>query len=99
VIDVQGAGIQPPAAPNAPHSLVRAVRGGQRGVPDYDPAIESMVLHTLPANRFVDPASIALELNLIVWDADKALPRLVVRGTRVKILILKGHVSAACPQM
>lgn len=48
--------------------------------PDYDPAIEPLVLDFLPIDRFVDLATIARELDLIVWDASKALRRLVARG-------------------
>ena len=48
--------------------------------PDYDVAIEPLVLAALPTDRFADPASIALKLDLIVWDAGKALQRLKARG-------------------
>ncbi|WP_174292358.1 DUF6527 family protein [Sphingomonas bacterium] len=59
--------------------------------PDYDPAIEPLVLDALPADRFVDPATIAQELDLIVWDAGKALRRLVARGdAREGVGSLKG---------
>jgi hypothetical protein len=59
--------------------------------PDYDPAIEPLVLDVLPVNRFIDPVTIAQQLDLIVWDAGKALRRLVARGeAREGVDSLKG---------
>lgn len=48
--------------------------------PDYDPAIEHLVLDALPADRFVDPGTIAMQLDLIGWDVAKSLRRLAEKG-------------------
>ena len=48
--------------------------------PPYDQGIEPLVLEALPIDQHTDAANIALRLNLIVWDAAKALRRLVARG-------------------
>jgi hypothetical protein len=48
--------------------------------PDYDQGIEPLVLEALPIDRHLDALTIALRLNLIVWDAAKALRRLAARG-------------------
>jgi hypothetical protein len=62
--------------------------------PDYDPAIEPLVLDALSGDRFVDPATIAQQLDLIVWDAGKALRRLVARGeARVGVGSFKGSFA------
>ncbi len=48
--------------------------------PDYDQGIEPLVLEALPIHQHMDAATIALRLNLLVWDAAKALRRLAARG-------------------
>jgi hypothetical protein len=48
--------------------------------PGYDPGIEPLVLNALSFSRHIDAATIALQLNLIIWDAAKALRRLAARG-------------------
>jgi hypothetical protein len=48
--------------------------------PDYDQGIEPLVLEALPIDQHTDARTVALRLNLIVWDAAKALRRLVARG-------------------
>lgn len=48
--------------------------------PEYDPAIEPLVLDALPSDRFVDPGTLAMQLDLIGWDVAKALRRLTAQG-------------------